>query len=231
MAVQCVVGDECRHDKGVGAGHVLGGGAVDQIAVLDRAHAEIDRAADRFGRIGVRHNVSAPGARFPDDRAHLLFAVLQVPDRVIGRGDAARRQYLALRRAFAQFVARRAAAFRDPSAMRERLMPPSQHAQATTDCVRGRTSPCPPVWLSAIPDGKMRGPRTSPASTASASPPPASARSRAVIRHSRRSGKSGVSRTAVTDPLCPRGGEGETLGSVSGMQCSGIRACLSASRR
>ena len=70
-----------------------------------------------------------------------------------------------------------------PSAMRARPAPPSQQAQATTDTerVRGRKSPCPPVWLNARPDGKIRGPRTSPSSTACASPASAPPASRTVV--------------------------------------------------
>ena len=112
-AVHGVEGDQGRHDKGVGAGDVIGGGAVDQIAVLDRAHPEIDRAADRLGRIGVGHHIGMPGARLLDDRAHFIFAVLQVPHRVVGRGDTTRGHDLDLRCPFAQLVARRTATFRD----------------------------------------------------------------------------------------------------------------------
>src|SRR5712692_4675568 len=56
-------------------------------------------------------DVGVPRARLLDDRADLLFAVLQVPDRVIRRGDAARGQDLDLSRPFAQLVAGGAAAF------------------------------------------------------------------------------------------------------------------------
>src|SRR6516165_8310339 len=81
--------------------------------MLDRAHPKLDRATDRFGRIGVGENISTPGPSLLDDRPHLLFAVLQVPDRIVRRGDAARGQDLDLGRTFAQLVAGGAAAFRD----------------------------------------------------------------------------------------------------------------------
>jgi hypothetical protein len=48
------------------------------------------------------------------DGPHLRFAELQVPHRIVRRGHAARRHDLDLCRPFAQFVARRAAAFGNP---------------------------------------------------------------------------------------------------------------------
>src|SRR5208282_6726074 len=79
---------------------------------LDRAHAEIDRAADRLRRVGVSEDIGVPGLCLLDDRPHLPLAVLQVPDRVVWRGDAARGQDLDLSRPLSQLVARGAAALR-----------------------------------------------------------------------------------------------------------------------
>ena len=104
--VDRVVGDERRHEVRALRAHPLGGRAVDQVAVLDRAHARVDRAPDRLGRVGVRHRVGAPALGLLDDRAHLLRRVLEVPDRVGGRGDAARGHDLHLRGAAPQLLAR-----------------------------------------------------------------------------------------------------------------------------
>ena len=38
--MQRIIGDKGRHDKGVGRGDMLSGVSIDQIAVLDRAHAK-----------------------------------------------------------------------------------------------------------------------------------------------------------------------------------------------
>src|SRR5262249_17108019 len=62
---------------------------------------------------GVRQDIGVPALRLLDDRAHLLLAELQVPDRVIGRGHTARGQDLDLGGSFAQLVARGTAAFGD----------------------------------------------------------------------------------------------------------------------
>src|SRR5215475_11019044 len=51
LAIDHLVGDHGRHQEGAGVLDRLRGGLADEIAVLDRAHAGLDRVAD--GRVGV----------------------------------------------------------------------------------------------------------------------------------------------------------------------------------
>ena len=82
-------------------------GLVDQIAVLDRAHAAVDRARDRLGRIRVRHDVGAEARRLLDGRRDLVDAKLQALERIALRRDAARHHQLDLVGALAKLVAHR----------------------------------------------------------------------------------------------------------------------------
>jgi hypothetical protein len=109
--IQRIVGDEGRHDEPAAGRDLRRSRRVDQIGVLDRADPVVDGAANRFRCIGMGQDIGMPRPRLLDDGAHLVIAVLQVPDRVVGRGDPARRHDLDLGRALAQLVARRAAAF------------------------------------------------------------------------------------------------------------------------
>ena len=97
--------DHRRHDVRAALRHEARGLVVDQRAVLDAAHAELDRAPDRTRGMAMRRGVRATLRRLVDDRAHLVLAILVHPDRVGGRCDAARAHDLDAVRAAAKFLA------------------------------------------------------------------------------------------------------------------------------
>ncbi len=85
--------------------HQFRGFGVDQIAVLDRAHAAANRARNRTARVRMRHHVSIGRLRFGDDRANFVLGVLRIADRIGWRRHAARRHDLDLRRALLDLFA------------------------------------------------------------------------------------------------------------------------------
>ncbi len=87
--------------------HELGGLVIDEIAVLDRAHAAFDGAGDGVGAIGMGADIGLPGLRLADRGADLLQGELQAVERIVGRGDAARDHELDVVGALAQLVAHR----------------------------------------------------------------------------------------------------------------------------
>ena len=101
-----LVGHQSGHRPGAALRAETGRFLVDQIYVLDRLHAVFHTTIDGFRRIGVGHDVGAPGGGFPDDRADFLFRILQVPYRIGGGCHAAGRHDLDLRCARAELVAR-----------------------------------------------------------------------------------------------------------------------------
>src|SRR5262249_50439938 len=79
FTVERFIGHQGRHQKGSRTGHQRRGLLVDKITMFNRAYAEAYTARNGLWRIGVRHHVGAPGARFPDSSADLVFGVLQIP--------------------------------------------------------------------------------------------------------------------------------------------------------
>ena len=94
-----VIGDQIRHEKGAVLFHQLGGWLVDEIAVLDGAHALADCARDRLGCIGVGLRVAAERGGFLDRRADFLQRELTAVQRIVGTRHAARDHDLDLVRA------------------------------------------------------------------------------------------------------------------------------------
>ena len=78
---------------------------VDQVAVLDGAHAVVHRARDRFGRVGMRQHIAAEVLRLVGCGRDLGFRILQAVERIVGRGDAARAHDLDLVGALAHLLA------------------------------------------------------------------------------------------------------------------------------
>jgi hypothetical protein len=82
-----------------------------------------------------------------------------------------------------------------PSATCAKPLVCTWQAQISGVSVRSRKSPCPPVWLSTRPEWNMRGPSTSPRSTASASPQSQPPASRTVVKP-RRNMRSRITRAS-----------------------------------
>src|SRR5262245_29829586 len=85
FTVERFIGHQGRHQKGSRACHQRRGLLVDELTMLNGAYAEAYTARNGLWRVGVRHDVGAPGARFPDYSTDLVFGVLQIPHG-IGRG-------------------------------------------------------------------------------------------------------------------------------------------------
>ena len=101
--------DEVGHEVG---DHVaalglqqLGRLGVDQVAVLDGAHAVVDGPRDGLGRVGMGQHVAAEGLGLVGRRGDLGLGELQRIERIVGRGDAARAHDLHLVRALAHLLA------------------------------------------------------------------------------------------------------------------------------
>ena len=109
MLLHLEIGDEIGDQEHALFGHQLCGRIVDQIAVLDGAHAGIRRARDRFRRIGVSTDIAAKGVRLLHGRLDLADRELQAVERIVGRSDAAGHHDLHLVAALAHFLAHRAA--------------------------------------------------------------------------------------------------------------------------
>ena len=86
--------------------HQLGRLVVDEIAVLDGAHAVLGGAHDGFRRIGVGADVAAESMRLLHRRLHLGYRELQAVERVVGRGHAARHHDLDVVGALPHLLAR-----------------------------------------------------------------------------------------------------------------------------
>ena len=106
---QRLVGDERRHHIGALLGHQPRGRSVDQIAVLDRAHAAAHRAFDRRSGVGMGQHIGLAPARLRDDGADLVLGVAEGADRIGRRSDAAGRHDLDLVGAHLQLLAHRPA--------------------------------------------------------------------------------------------------------------------------
>ena len=103
---QRFVGGQRGHQPGALLGHRARAVLVEQVAVLDRAHAGTHRAGDRARRIGVRHRVGVRRFGFLANRAHLLERELRAVDRVGGARHAASGHDLDLVGAAAQLLSR-----------------------------------------------------------------------------------------------------------------------------
>ena len=101
-----VVGDEVRDQEHAFLGHQLGRRIVDQVAVLDRAHAAMRGAGDRFRRVGMGADVAPEGVRLLDGGGDLAGAELQAVERIIRRRHAARHHDLDVVGALAHLLAR-----------------------------------------------------------------------------------------------------------------------------
>ena len=104
-ALHGVVGHQIGDHVDALLGHQPGRGGIHQIAVLDGAHAAIDGAGDRLGRIGMGQHVATEGVRLLDGGGDLLDRELQRFQRVVGRGDAAGDHQLHLVGALAHLLA------------------------------------------------------------------------------------------------------------------------------
>ena len=109
MLLHLEIGDKIGDQEHALLGHQFCGGVIDQIAMLDGAHAGMRRARNGLRRIGVRADIAAEGVRFLHGRLHLADRELQAVERVIGRGDAAGHHDLDLVAALAHFLAHRTA--------------------------------------------------------------------------------------------------------------------------
>src|SRR6185437_11383181 len=101
-------------------------------------------------------------------------------DPVRGRGNAARRHHLDVVRTLAQLVTGSRADRVDP-------VGDAAEARAVVGVLLAvwpgpRPSPCPPVWLSALPQKAIRGPASRPSRCALASPKSAPEASRTVVK-------------------------------------------------
>ena len=124
----------------------FGDGVVDQIAVLDGAHAEPRGAGDRLGRIGVGADVAAEGGGLLHRGADFAIGELQAVERIVGRGDAAGHHDLHMVGALAHLLARGLADF--VGAVGDRgfeLQAVAADAFAAAELVRRRESEWPPV--------------------------------------------------------------------------------------
>ena len=99
------VGHQVGHHVAVLGLQQLGRLGVDQVAVLDGAHAVVDGARDGFGRVGVGQHVAAEGLGLVGRRGDLGLGELQGIERIVGRGDAARAHDLHLVGALAHLLA------------------------------------------------------------------------------------------------------------------------------
>ena len=102
---QRTVGHERGHRKGAVLGHHARSVFIDQVAVLDGAHAAAHGMHDRLGRVGMRHHVGMAVSGLGHDGADLVLGVAERIDRVGRRGHAAAGHDLDLRRAHLQFLA------------------------------------------------------------------------------------------------------------------------------
>src|SRR4029453_12786797 len=71
FTVECLIGHQGRHQKGSRTCHQRRGLLVDEIAMFNGAYAEAYTTRNGLRRVGVRHHVSAQGARFPDHSTDL----------------------------------------------------------------------------------------------------------------------------------------------------------------
>ena len=83
-------------------------GLVEQVAVLDRAHARLHRAGDRARRIGMGHRVQVGGLGLLAGGAQLVDRELRAFERIGRAGDAAAGHDLDLVGAVAHLLAHRA---------------------------------------------------------------------------------------------------------------------------
>src|SRR3546814_2017952 len=70
-----------RHDIGLPLRDEGSGFRIDQRAMLDAADTELDRTADRVGRVAMRSDVGSTLGAFADDGADLILTILVHPDR------------------------------------------------------------------------------------------------------------------------------------------------------
>jgi len=80
---------------------------VDEVAVLDAPHAQLDRAMDRVGAVGMGADILAPGIRLADGGADLLAGELRRLQRIAWASDAAGHHELDVVGTLAQLVAHR----------------------------------------------------------------------------------------------------------------------------
>src|SRR6266498_3077995 len=90
LAPDRLVGDHGGHQIDPRLLDLLGSRRVDQVAVLDAAHARLNGRAYRGARVGVGQHVFPHRARLFDGRAHLLHGVLGGVELVGGRHGPAR---------------------------------------------------------------------------------------------------------------------------------------------
>lgn len=102
---QRVIGDHCGHHVGAQLRHQRRCRRVDQVAVLDGAHAAAHGARDRGRGVGMGQHIGVARGGLGDDGADLVLAVAQGIDRVGGRGHAARGHDLDLVGPHLQFFA------------------------------------------------------------------------------------------------------------------------------
>ena len=103
------VGHQVGHHVAALGLQQLGRLGVDQVAVLDGAHAVVDRPGDGLRRIGVGQHVAAEGLGLVGRGGDLGLGELQRIERIVGRGDAARAHDLHLVGALAHLLAHRLA--------------------------------------------------------------------------------------------------------------------------
>src|SRR5215510_12781907 len=79
FTMECFIGHQSRHQKSSCTCHQRRGLLVDEITVFNGAYTEAYTARNGLRRVGVRHHIGTPGARFPDHSADLVFRILQIP--------------------------------------------------------------------------------------------------------------------------------------------------------
>jgi hypothetical protein len=109
LVTQRGIGHQRGHQEGALFLHHPGAVLVQQVAVLDAAHARAHRARDGARRIGMRHDVGVGGLGLFADGGQFGQRILRAVDRVGGAGDAAAGHDLDLVGAVAHLLAHRAA--------------------------------------------------------------------------------------------------------------------------